>query len=104
MAHWRRRIALPGPSWDSLLILTSSAVRYGLHERLLVQTAQADEVKRSAHAQAEVFKAYVGGLYREQGLDVVTRWLRSVFQLDIKEAYESVRREHLLPPLSPTAI
>jgi len=51
MAHWRKRIALPGPSWDSLLILTSSAVRYGLHERLLVQTAQADEVKRSAHAQ-----------------------------------------------------
>jgi len=84
--------------------LAKTAVRYGLHERLLVQTAQADEVKRSAHAQAEVFKAYVGGLYREQGLDVVTRWLRSVFQLDIEEAYESVRRGHLLPPLSPTVI
>jgi ribonuclease-3 len=44
-------------------------------------------------------QAYVGGLYREQGLDVVTRWLRSLFQMDINEAYEIVRREHLLPPL-----
>jgi len=78
--------------------LAKTAVLYNLHERLLVQPAQANEVRRSAHAQAEVFKAYVGGLYREQGLDVVTRWLRPVFQVDIREAYESVRREHLLPP------
>lgn len=46
-----------------------------------------------------LFQAYVGGLYREQGLDVVTKWLRSLFQMDINEAYEIVRREHLLPPL-----
>jgi ribonuclease-3 len=44
-------------------------------------------------------QAYVGGVYREQGLDVVRKWLRSLFLLDIKEAYEIVRREHLLPPL-----
>jgi len=44
-------------------------------------------------------QAYVGGLYREQGLDVVRRWLRMLLLLDIKEAYENVRREHLLPPL-----
>jgi len=78
--------------------LAKTAVLYGLHERLLVQAAQAVEVKRSVHAQAEVFKAYVGGLYREQGLDVVSDWLRSLFQIDIKEAYESERREHLLLP------
>jgi len=35
----------------SLLILTPSAVLYKLHERLLVQAAQANEVRRSAHAQ-----------------------------------------------------
>jgi ribonuclease-3 len=44
-------------------------------------------------------QAYVGGLYREQGLDVVRKWLRSLVLLDIREAYETVRREHLLPPL-----
>lgn len=79
--------------------LAKTAVRYGLHEYLRVQAAQANEVKRSVHAQAEVFKAYVGGLYRDQGLDVVRKWLHLLLLLDINEAYESVRREHLLPPL-----
>ncbi|KAH9980756.1 ribonuclease III domain-containing protein [Russula compacta] len=79
--------------------LAKTAVLYGLHERLLVPTAQADEVKRSVQQQAEVFKAYVGGLYREQGLDVVSKWLRSVFQSTIKEAYDTVRKEHLLEPV-----
>ncbi|KAI9509544.1 ribonuclease III domain-containing protein [Russula earlei] len=79
--------------------LAKAAVLYGLHERLLVQAAQADEVKKSVHAQAEVFKAYVGGVYKEQGLDVARDWLRSLFQADVREAYESERREHLLPPV-----
>ena len=34
-----------------LLILVFSAVQYGLPERLRVQAAQADEVKRSVHGQ-----------------------------------------------------
>jgi hypothetical protein len=33
------------------LIFAPSAVLYKLHERLLVQAAQANEVRRSAHAQ-----------------------------------------------------
>jgi len=44
-------------------------------------------------------QAYVGGLYREQGLDVVREWLRSFLLLDVKEAYEIIREEYLLPPL-----
>jgi ribonuclease-3 len=44
-------------------------------------------------------QAYVGGLYREQGMDVVRKWLRMLLLLDIKEAYEIIRSEHLLPPL-----
>ena len=34
-----------------LLMFSPSAVLYKLHERLLVQAAQANEVRRSAHAQ-----------------------------------------------------
>ena len=41
----------------------------------------------------------MGGLYREQDLDVVKKWLRRLLLLDIKEAYEIIQREHLLPPL-----
>jgi hypothetical protein len=44
-------------------------------------------------------QAYVGGVYREQGLDVVRKWLRSLLLLAITRAYETVRREHLMPSL-----
>jgi len=81
--------------------LARVAVLYRLHERLQVQTAQANEVKASQNAQAEVFKAYVGGLYREQGMGPVNAWLRSLFQLYVRDEYENIRREHLLPPLPP---
>ncbi|KAI0294035.1 hypothetical protein B0F90DRAFT_1821627 [Multifurca ochricompacta] len=79
------------------------AVLYGLHERLVVQVAQADKVKGSPNAQAEVFKAYVGGLYREQGLDTVSKWLCSFLQVYAQDAYENIRREHLLPPVQTPA-
>jgi len=81
--------------------LARVAVLYRLHERLHVQTAQVSEVKASQNAQAEVFKAYVGGLYREQGMGPVNEWLRSLFQLYVQDAYENIRREHLLPPMQP---
>jgi ribonuclease-3 len=81
--------------------LARVAVLYRLHERLQVQTAQANEVRASQNAQAEVFKAYVGGLYREQGMGPVNEWLRSLFQLYVLDAYENERKEHLLPPLQP---
>jgi hypothetical protein len=35
----------------------------------------------------------VGGLYREQGLDVVRKWLHSLLLSDIEEAYESVQSD-----------
>ncbi|KAH8989899.1 hypothetical protein EDB86DRAFT_3080665 [Lactarius hatsudake] len=100
--------------------LARVAVLYRLHDRLLVQTAQASEVKGSQNAQGhrgvqgtvslllpfdkEVEnnareQAYVGGLYREQGMGPVNDWLRSLFQLYVLDAYENIRREHLLPPV-----
>jgi len=81
--------------------LARVAVLYRLHERLQVQNAQANEVRASQNAQAEVFKAYVGGLYREQGMGPVNEWLRSLLQLYVLDAYENIRREHLLPPMPP---
>jgi len=79
--------------------LARVAVSYGLHERLVVQADRANEIKASQNAQAEVFKAYVGGLFREQGVSPVDLWLRSVFRVDVQSAYENIRRERLLPPV-----
>jgi len=33
----------------------------------------------------------------------VNEWLRQLFQLYVQDAYENVRKEHLLPPLQPAS-
>ena len=42
-------------------------------------------------------QAYVGGLFREQGLDVVKEWLNPLFRPRIDDAYQAESREHLVP-------
>ncbi|KAH8980726.1 hypothetical protein EDB92DRAFT_2118338 [Lactarius akahatsu] len=79
--------------------LSRVACLYHLHDCLLVQAAQATEVKGSLNAQAEVFMAYVGGLYREQGMGPVNDFLRPLLYSYVQDAYENIRREHLLPPM-----
>ena len=39
----------------------------------------------------------MGGLFREQGIDGVKRWLDPLFGPLVDDAYRSERREHLLP-------
>lgn len=50
------------------------------------------ETKKYSNAQA-----YVGGLFREQGMDVVRRWLYPLFQPLVDAAYQAERRDYLLP-------
>ncbi len=49
----------------------------------------------------------MGGLYREQGIDVVTKWLISVFQPLVEDIYQRLRDDYLkqavLLPQVPTA-
>jgi len=46
----------------------------------------------------KLLQAYVGGLYRDQGAEVVSKWLMSLLRPHVKLAYQSVREAHLLPP------
>jgi ribonuclease-3 len=46
-------------------------------------------------------QSYVGGLYKDQGLEVVRAWLSELLLPHIRSAYATVRAEHGLPP-SPT--
>ena len=41
----------------------------------------------------------MGGLYRDQGLKVVSNWLMSLLQRQIEVAYRSVREDYLLPEI-----
>ena len=46
----------------------------------------------------------MGGLFREQGLDVVKQWLDPLFRPLIDHGYEAERRDHLVPgAAAPTA-
>jgi len=81
--------------------LARVAVSYSLLERLVAQAARAGEVKASLNGQAEVFKAWVWGLFREQGVSPVDLWHRSVLQVYVQDAYAKIRREYLLPVQPP---
>ncbi|KAH9165619.1 hypothetical protein EDB89DRAFT_2133839, partial [Lactarius sanguifluus] len=85
------------------LVLTyraSSAVQYGLHESL---RTQAPNLKASQSVQVDVFKAYVGGIFREQGMDVVKQWLDPLFGPLLDVAYRDERRDHfVIGPAAPT--
>ncbi|KAI9431741.1 ribonuclease III domain-containing protein [Lactarius indigo] len=79
--------------------LAAIAVQYGLHESLRIQ---APNLKASQSVQVDVFKAYVGGLFREQGMDVVKQWLDPLFGPLLDVAYQDERRDHLVAgPVSP---
>lgn len=60
--------------------------RYGI-----IATPLQSGVEKNYHAQA-----YVGGLYREQGMGPVNDWLRSLFQLYVQDAYDNMSSEELL--------
>jgi len=82
-------------------ILAELAVAYGLHENL---RARSSSLIASQNVQADVFKAYVGGLFREQGMDIVKQWLDPLFRPLVDAAYRAERREYLLPePAAPAA-
>lgn len=42
----------------------------------------------------------MGGVYRDQGVEVVSEWLISLLQPHVEDAYRKVREDHLLPPES----
>ncbi|KAH9012557.1 ribonuclease III domain-containing protein [Lactarius hengduanensis] len=82
--------------------LAEITVQYGLHERL---RTQAPNLKASQGVQVDVFKAYVGGIFREQGMHVVKQWLDPLFGPLLDVAYRDERRDHLVVgPAAPATI
>ncbi|KAH9061833.1 ribonuclease III domain-containing protein [Lactarius deliciosus] len=78
--------------------LAKITVQYRLHERLRSEDPYLRDAPR---VQVNLFKAYVGGLFKEQGVDVVKRWLDPLFEPFVDVAYRAERRHHL--SLEPTA-
>ncbi|KAI3616528.1 double-strand-specific pac1 ribonuclease [Moniliophthora roreri] len=80
--------------------LATISQRYRLPHRLLVHPAQALALRESIHVQADVFEAFVGGLYTDQNLQVVRSWLDALFRPYVETAYDVVRTQYGLGPLT----
>ncbi|EEB88830.1 hypothetical protein MPER_13150 [Moniliophthora perniciosa FA553] len=107
--------------------LATISQRYKLPHRLSVHPAQAEVLKMSIHASgmcvsisillfyrllqtlktftcqrhlADVFEAFVGGLYIDQGLQAVQSWLNPLFRPYVEIAYNTVRTQYGLVPLT----
>ncbi|KAJ7432316.1 ribonuclease III domain-containing protein [Mycena galericulata] len=83
--------------------LAEISVRYKLPEQLRLHPAQAVTLCASTNVQADVFESFIGGLYTDQGLEAVKTWLNALFRPYAKAAYNVVRMQHGLPPVSPAA-
>lgn len=82
------------------LTLADISVRYRLPDRLRLHPAQAITLRASTNVQADVFESFIGGLYLDQGLSNVKSWIDSLFPAYAIAAYDIVRAQHGLAPLS----
>ncbi|KAJ7124424.1 hypothetical protein C8R44DRAFT_980700 [Mycena epipterygia] len=110
-----------GPSAKMRSILVGNATlarissKYKLADRAMVYPATRIS---SPNLHADIFEAYIGGLYADQGLERVKTWLNDLFRPLVPEVYEFVSQHepHLLgkwddrsadpsapPPLPPPA-
>jgi len=83
-------------------VLAEICVLYGLQKRLNIPERQAS-LRSMQNVKVNVFKAYVGGIYKDQGFEVVSKWLSSLIQCQVEAAYQTVRKEYLLPPTTTAA-
>jgi len=94
-----------GPSTKIRALIVTNAtlaeisLKYKLPNRLRFHPAQAVTLRASTHIQADVLESFIGGLYDEQGLEVVKPWLDLLFKPYIQSAYQLVRTQHGLPAL-----
>jgi len=85
-------------------VIAKICVSYRLHEKLRTDLPQrqARDLRNSTSTQVDVFKAYVGGVYRDQGQQAVSEWLNPLFQSRVEAAYQGLR--NFYHPPTPEAV
>lgn len=76
---------------------------YQLHFQLRGNSSQQLTIQASLPIHADLFEAYVGALYKEQGLEPVQTWLSAVFTPSVYYAYEVIRHTYQQIPASAQA-
>jgi len=82
--------------------LAEISLKYKLPDKLRLHPAQAITLRTSTHIQADVFEAFIGGLFLDQGFEAVKRWIEPLFTPYADAAYQIVRQQHGLPPMPPS--
>ncbi|KAG9081738.1 hypothetical protein FRC07_014427, partial [Ceratobasidium sp. 392] len=83
--------------------LATFAQHYLLHYHLRGNTSQQLTLQASFPIHADLFEAYVGALFQEQGLGPVKEWLSAVLTPSIHLAYEVTHHAYGGPVPSPLA-
>ncbi|KAJ7083002.1 ribonuclease III domain-containing protein [Mycena epipterygia] len=79
--------------------LAEISVKYKLPDQLRLHPAQTVTLRASTHVQGPR-QSFIGGLYTDQGLESTMTWLKPLFRPYAKEAYNIVRAQHGLVPVS----
>jgi len=74
--------------------LAAISLYYDLPRWLRLHPSQSRALRDSQKVQADLFEAYIGGLYLDQGFGLAKWWLAGVMKPLISTAYEEVREEH----------
>ncbi|KAK7470246.1 hypothetical protein VKT23_001680 [Stygiomarasmius scandens] len=74
--------------------LAEISAAYKLPEKLRLHPSQKLTLMYSSSIRADVFESFVGGLYVDQGLDVVQLWLKELLRPLIDQAYTAVKAQH----------
>jgi len=73
--------------------------------RVNLPERHATSLRATQSVQVNVFKAYVGGVYRDQGLEVARKWLILVIRPHVEAVYQNMRNyfihEAIPQPLVP---
>lgn len=72
----------------STLVSTNSlaalSLKYGLHEYIRVGNSFVAQVSQSKHLLEDVFEAFIGAVYLDQGFDVTKKILLNIFSKEIE--------------------
>ncbi|KDR84126.1 hypothetical protein GALMADRAFT_699410 [Galerina marginata CBS 339.88] len=82
--------------------LAQISLKYRLPDYLRLHPAQAITLRASTNIRANVFEAFVGGLFIDQGLDAVNKWVVPLFKPYAIAAYRIAREQHGLPAMPPS--
>lgn len=82
--------------------LAEISLKYRLPDRLRFHPAQTITLRTSTHIQADVFEAFIGGLFLDQGLEAVKVWIEPLFTPYADAAYQIVQQQHGLPAMPPS--